>query len=83
MNGRKVTHGPMIDAFFDYWKCPNTGKIIEGIPGDDKVICYCGRPARPDVREADGIHHKSLLKPVTEAEMKLHVAKFKWLVKPT
>ena len=26
---------------FDYWVCPNTGRIIQGMDHDDKVMCGC------------------------------------------
>lgn len=27
----------------DFWKCPNSGRILEGMKGDDKVMCGCAR----------------------------------------
>lgn len=27
-----------------FYRCPTTGRILEALPGDDKVLCSCGRP---------------------------------------
>jgi hypothetical protein len=32
-------------------RCPSTGKTIDGIPGDDKVLCDC-----PDALSRGGTH---------------------------
>ena len=26
-----------------FYKCPNTGRVLGMLPGDDKVLCPCGR----------------------------------------
>ncbi len=28
---------------WDFCKCPTTGKVLEVLKGDDKVICNCGQ----------------------------------------
>lgn len=42
-----------------FYKCPTTGRIIEGLRGDDKVLCACRRsnPRVPQERtEQTGVH---------------------------
>jgi len=42
-----------------FYRCPTTGRIIEALAGDDKVICGCRRsnPQVPEERtEATGVH---------------------------
>lgn len=58
----------MAKAFSNYVLCPTTGRTIEGVKGDDKVICNCG-PAM----ERGGTHIVSLCRPSTvEQWMKEH-----------
>lgn len=33
-------------AFTVYVKCPTTGRTLDAIPGDDKVICNCADAVR-------------------------------------
>ena len=30
-------------SYGGFVKCPTTGKILEVLKGDDKVLCYCGK----------------------------------------
>lgn len=58
--------GRMIDV----WFCPTTGRVIDGLLGDDKVLCTCGRsnPAVPEEQTPrTGTHIKRFLRPATEA----------------
>jgi hypothetical protein len=58
-------------AMADFWRCPNNGKIIEGMKGDDKVLCNCGKPNPNCPTEAvQGlVHHvKRFLSSVTVDE---------------
>jgi hypothetical protein len=29
--------------FEGFYRCPTTGRILEALKGDDKVVCHCGR----------------------------------------
>ena len=54
---------------------PNSGKIIIGSKGDDKVICYCGKenPNSPHPESASGgsvDHRKAFLERSTEEAWK-------------
>lgn len=51
----------------DYYKCPTTGRIIAALPGDDKVLCYCGQsnPKCP-YKETYPTHVLVYLVPATE-----------------
>lgn len=51
-----------------FFRCPNTGRIVEALPGDDKVLCGCGRtnPAVP--REFPGCHVRRYLAAATVDE---------------
>jgi hypothetical protein len=33
----------IIQLLSDFYRCLNSGRIIEGSKGDDKVICGCGK----------------------------------------
>jgi hypothetical protein len=60
-------------GMFEFFICPNTGKVIEGLPGDDKVLCNCGKSnpaARMPESNANGLitHFVYLLKRVPEGE---------------
>jgi hypothetical protein len=60
----------IVGRLIDVWYCPTTGRVIEGLPWDDKVLCGCGRsnPEVPQERTAQtGTHIKRFLKPATEA----------------
>ena len=67
----------MIEAFI----CPNDGHvIIGGLPGDDKVLCPCGKPnpnipkGMQRVEKRSHVHYKSGLErtavPMAHSEMK-------------
>ncbi len=56
-----------LEAMVDLFHCPNTGKIIEGMKHDDKVLCGCGK-SNPAANEAvqGVVHHvKRLLRRAT------------------
>jgi hypothetical protein len=53
----------------DVWFCPTTGRVIDGLLHDDKVLCGCKRsnPIVPAERtEQTGVHIKRFLVPATE-----------------
>jgi len=60
------------EIFWDgFYRCPTTGRILEGLPGDDKVLCGCGRsnPKVPTERtEQTGVHIRRFLATATAAE---------------
>jgi hypothetical protein len=51
------------------YRCPNTGKLVETTPGDDKVCCPCGKPnpKNPSREAVNGLvhHHTYLLEAVS------------------
>lgn len=58
-----------------YWKCPNTGRIIWGSSTDNKARCTCGKAnpnlPNPNVTEVHGpltLHFKFALEKATEEE---------------
>lgn len=58
----------MWDGFF---RCPTTGKILEALPGDDKVLCSCGvsNPAVPqEMTHRTGVHIRRFLQAATVDE---------------
>lgn len=64
----------MANPFFDFWKCPTTGRIISSSKDDNKVSCSCGvkNPASMNCTEVvDGmtLHFKFALKSATAGEM--------------
>jgi len=46
-------------ATSDLFRCPNSGLVIDGAPGDDKVACACGKanPKTPYREAAAGVVH--------------------------
>jgi len=65
------------DRVSDYWKCPNTGRILASSSTDNKASCRCGQSnpkANGLIRETfdGGItnHFKFMLEPATEEEWK-------------
>ena len=54
-----------------FFHCPTTGRILEQLPGDDKVMCNCGK-SNPKVlqesTEQTGVHIVKFLKPATVDE---------------
>lgn len=54
-----------------FYRCPTTGRILEALHGDDKVLCNCGRsnPLVPVERtERTGTHIIRFLRPATARE---------------
>ena len=54
-----------------FYRCPNTGKILEQLPGDDKVLCSCSvsNPRVPEERtEQTGVHIVRFLRQATVDE---------------
>jgi hypothetical protein len=56
-------------SFYDgFYYCPTTRRILEGLPGDDKVLCGC-RTSNPKVpaeaTERTGTHIRRFLEPAT------------------
>jgi hypothetical protein len=41
---------------FEYYRCPNTKRIIVLTPGDDKALCSCGKRNPKVPTEAIGHH---------------------------
>lgn len=41
---------------FEYYRCPNTKRIIILGPGDDKAMCSCGKRNPKVPTEAIGLH---------------------------
>ncbi len=57
-----------LEASVEFFRCPNTGRVIEGLKGDDKVLCHCGK-TNPGVNgERPGVHIRSLLSRATVDE---------------
>ena len=57
--------------FSSFYRCPTTNKIIEGMEGDDKVLCGCrtSNPRVPQERtEQTGVHIVRFLTPATAEE---------------
>jgi hypothetical protein len=54
-----------------FYRCPTTGRIVEALPHDDKLICHCGR-SNPKVpaegTERTGVHIVRFLQPATALE---------------
>ena len=51
-----------------FYRCPNNGRILEGYPGDDKVICNCGQPnpVAPSETVHNGlVHHRKASLPTS------------------
>jgi hypothetical protein len=62
-----------LPGMFEFYICPNTGNVIDGLPGDDKVLCNCGKSnpaaARGEAKSGNLItHFVYLLKRVPEEE---------------
>lgn len=63
----------------DLFVCPNTGRVIEGSRGDDKVLCLCKKqnPVAPRESIPEGSpfvhHHKRFLKPAGTVERKAFI----------
>lgn len=66
---RKIALAQTLYAGF--YRCPTTGRVIEALPGDDKVLCGCRRsnPAVPtEATERTGTHLVRFLTPATVEE---------------
>jgi hypothetical protein len=59
----------MAEMFYDgFYRCPTTGRIIEALIGDDKVLCPCGQSNRRVPQEATartGVHIRRFLAEAT------------------
>lgn len=44
----------LAEAMCDFFRCPNNGRVIDGMKHDDKVMCACGR-SNPKARNPEGI----------------------------
>ena len=58
----------------DLWYCPTSGRVIEGLLHDDKVLCNCGKsnPRVPEERtHQTGTHIKRFLQEATELDWQL------------
>ncbi len=54
-----------------FYKCPTTGRVIEAMSGDDKVLCNCRRsnPKCPsESTEQTGVHIRRFLATATAEE---------------
>jgi hypothetical protein len=51
----------LLSVMADYWRCPNTGRVIDAAKHDDKALCGCGKPNPRVPTEAPGLHIKSFL----------------------
>lgn len=49
-------------ALSSFYRCPTTGRVIEGMNHDDKVLCDCGKTETP------GTHIVSRLRTATAEE---------------
>jgi hypothetical protein len=59
---------------FEYYRCPTTGEILESLPGDDKVLCGCGK-SNPKIKTREAtfgsggvVHIVSFLEKVPDRE---------------
>jgi hypothetical protein len=56
----------LAEALCDFFRCPTTGRVLDGPKHDDKVICGCGKTnpvvAARGHREAPGVHIKTYLR---------------------
>lgn len=60
----------------DYWKCPNTGRILASFKDDNKAICICRtrNPNLPNEKSREvfpggaTLHFKFGMQPATEEE---------------
>ena len=54
-----------------FFRCPTTGRILERLKGDDKILCNC-RTSNPEVpqerTEETGVHIVRFLRPATVDE---------------
>lgn len=54
-----------LEATADFFRCPHTGRVIEGMKHDDKVMCGCGKPNPRVPTEAPHHHVKRFLERAT------------------
>ena len=59
-----------IEKLVDFYRCPNSNRVIEGMKGDDKIICSCKKASpgadQRGAREAvtgSVVHHIRALLP--------------------
>lgn len=48
-----------------FYRCPNNGRIVELLPGDDKVLCRCGHTLPQTPRGFPGVHLARLMERVS------------------
>ena len=48
-----------------FYRCPTTGRILEQLPGDDKVLCSCGTSNPRCPTEHPGVHVVRFLEQTT------------------
>lgn len=62
----------LAESLCDFFRCPTTGRVLDGLKHDDKVICGCGKTnpvvAARGHREAPGVHIKTYLERATADE---------------
>lgn len=59
MTEREILRSRALAMWGGFYRCPTTGHVLEQLPGDDKVICGCGRsnPRVPaEHTEQTGVH---------------------------
>lgn len=58
-------------SLWNFYRCPTTGRVLEALPWDDKVMCNCG-VSNPKVRteqtERTGVHIVRFLATATAEE---------------
>jgi hypothetical protein len=58
-------------AMADFYRCPTTGRVVEGIKDDDKLVCGCGKsnPRAQEDAQRGIVHHiKRLMQTATVDE---------------
>lgn len=59
MTTRDVERALALVMWGGFYRCPTTGRVLEALPGDDKVLCGCRRsnPAVPTEETARTCTH--------------------------
>lgn len=72
MDERRLLMIEHAKVFWDgFYRCPTTGRIIEAMQGDDKVLCNCGtsNPKVPtESTDRTGVHIRRFLATATVEE---------------
>ncbi len=55
----------LAEALLDFFRCPNSGRVIDGAKHDDKVLCGCGVPNPRVPTEAPHHHVRRFLERAT------------------